>query len=129
MNLVSFSVKCFSLHGESSKNCKILIIRVHCCDPFPLIIFPGTNSRWVKIAVNNLRVLRFWCVCDYSHVNGILYRIICRLLVPMAAPSKTRTVFNLSNTGIMDSNPARGMDVCPRFSVLLSCVGSGLVTG
>jgi hypothetical protein len=36
----------------------------------------------------------------------------------MAARSKARTVFHRSNTGIMCSNPARGMDVCPRFSVL-----------
>jgi hypothetical protein len=36
----------------------------------------------------------------------------------MAARSKARTVFNHSNTGILDSNPARGMDLCPRFSVL-----------
>jgi hypothetical protein len=42
----------------------------------------------------------------------------------MAARSKTRTVFNRSSTGNMGSNPARGMDVCPRFfCVALSCVG------
>jgi hypothetical protein len=38
--------------------------------------------------------------------------------VPVAAQSKARTVFDRSNTGIMGSNPARGMDVCPRFCVL-----------
>jgi hypothetical protein len=38
----------------------------------------------------------------------------------MAARSKARTAFNRSNTGIMGSNPARSMDVCPRFSVLCS---------
>jgi hypothetical protein len=31
----------------------------------------------------------------------------------MAARSKARTVFDLSNTGIMGLNPSRGMDVCP----------------
>jgi hypothetical protein len=36
----------------------------------------------------------------------------------MAAWSKTSTVFEHSNIGIAGSNPARGMDVCPRFSVL-----------
>jgi hypothetical protein len=36
----------------------------------------------------------------------------------MAARSKARTVFNRSNTGIVGSNPARGMYMCPRFSVL-----------
>jgi hypothetical protein len=36
----------------------------------------------------------------------------------MAAWSKERTVFKRSNTVIVGSNPAQGMDVCPRFSVL-----------
>jgi hypothetical protein len=38
----------------------------------------------------------------------------------MAARSKARTVFGRSNTGIVGSNPAWGMDVCPPFSVLCS---------
>jgi hypothetical protein len=36
----------------------------------------------------------------------------------MAARSKARVVFDRSNTRIVGSNPARGMAVCPRFSVL-----------
>jgi hypothetical protein len=36
----------------------------------------------------------------------------------MAVRSKARTVFDRSNTGIGGSNPAQGMDVCLRFSVL-----------
>jgi hypothetical protein len=36
----------------------------------------------------------------------------------MAARSKARTVLGLSNIGITGSNPARGMDVSPRYSVL-----------
>jgi hypothetical protein len=32
--------------------------------------------------------------------------------------SYIRTVLGRSNTGIVASNPVRGMDVCPRFSVL-----------
>jgi hypothetical protein len=36
----------------------------------------------------------------------------------MAARSKASTVFGRSNIGIAVSNPARGMDVCLRFSVL-----------
>jgi hypothetical protein len=36
----------------------------------------------------------------------------------VAARSKARTVFDHYNTGIGGSNPARGMDVCPHFSVL-----------
>jgi len=38
--------------------------------------------------------------------------------VPMAARSEARTVFGRSNTRNVASNPTRGMDVCPRFSVL-----------
>jgi hypothetical protein len=37
---------------------------------------------------------------------------------------------NRSNTGIVGSNPARGMDVCPPFfCVVLSRVGRGLAAG
>jgi hypothetical protein len=44
--------------------------------------------------------------------------------------SKARTVFGRSNTGIVGSNPTRGMDVCPRFCVfVLSFVGRGLTSG
>jgi len=38
--------------------------------------------------------------------------------VPMAELSEARIVFGRSKTGIVGSNPTRGMDVCPRFSVL-----------
>jgi hypothetical protein len=38
--------------------------------------------------------------------------------VPVVARSKARTVFDSSDTGVMGSNPARGTNVCPRFSVL-----------
>jgi hypothetical protein len=38
--------------------------------------------------------------------------------VPVAERSEARTVFDRSNSGIMGSNPPRGMDLCPRFSVL-----------
>jgi len=36
----------------------------------------------------------------------------------MAALSKARMVFDRSNTGIVGSNPSRGMDEHPRFSIL-----------
>jgi hypothetical protein len=49
--------------------------------------------------------------------------------VPMAARSNARTVFNRSNTGIVVSNPDRGMDVSAFFCVVLSFVGCGLATG
>jgi len=49
------------------------------------------------------------------------YKIYCNFKceqVPMVAQPKARTVFNHSNAGIVNSNPARGMDMCPRLSVL-----------
>jgi len=38
--------------------------------------------------------------------------------VPMVVQSKACTVFDHPNTGITGLNPAKGMDVCPRFSAL-----------
>jgi hypothetical protein len=38
--------------------------------------------------------------------------------VPVAERSEARTVLGRLNTGIVGSNPTRGMDVCPRISVL-----------
>jgi hypothetical protein len=49
--------------------------------------------------------------------------------VPMSAQSKPRTAFNRPNTGIVGSNPARGMGVSTFLCVVLSCGGSGLATG
>jgi hypothetical protein len=40
----------------------------------------------------------------------------------MAAQSKARIIFNRTNTGIVGSNLARGIDVCPRFSALCCLV-------
>jgi hypothetical protein len=40
------------------------------------------------------------------------------LPVPVAAQSEARTVFNRSKTAIVGSDPARGIDVYPRFFVL-----------
>jgi hypothetical protein len=37
--------------------------------------------------------------------------------VAMAVPSKEHNVFNVSNTGIVVSNPVRSIDMCPPFSV------------
>jgi hypothetical protein len=42
--------------------------------------------------------------------------------VPVAAPSEARSAFDRSNTGIVGSNPARVMDVCPRFCLLCCLV-------
>jgi hypothetical protein len=49
--------------------------------------------------------------------------------VTVAARSKAWNVFARLNTGIVGSNPARGMAVCVYSVFVLSCVGSGLATG
>jgi hypothetical protein len=51
--------------------------------------------------------------------------------ITVAARSKAWTVFARSNTGIVDSNPTRGMDVCVSLLCVcvVLCVGSGLATG
>jgi hypothetical protein len=49
--------------------------------------------------------------------------------VPVAERSKASTVFGHSNTGIVGLNSSRDMDVCPRFCVVLPCVGRGLALG
>jgi len=58
-----------------------------------------------------------------SEINRYKDMVILRIKifdepVSIAARSKASTVFGRSNIGIVDSNPARGMDMCPRFSVL-----------
>jgi hypothetical protein len=51
--------------------------------------------------------------------------------ITVAARPNARTVFARLNTGVVRSNPTRGMDICLRlFCVcVVLCVGSGLATG
>jgi hypothetical protein len=51
--------------------------------------------------------------------------------ITVAAQSKTWTVFDRSNAGIVGSNTTQGMDVCVRLLCVcvVLCVGSGLATG
>jgi hypothetical protein len=49
--------------------------------------------------------------------------------VTVAARSKAWNFFARMNTGIVGSNPARGMNVCVYSVFVLSYVGSGLATG
>jgi hypothetical protein len=55
---------------------------------------------------------------DLQKITNIIIVLVVSWPVPMAARPKARTVFDRSNTGIVGSNPDRGIDVCPRFSVL-----------
>jgi hypothetical protein len=48
----------------------------------------------------------------------ILKECLMFLPVSIAEQSKASTVYDRSNIEIACSNPARGMDVCPRFSML-----------
>jgi hypothetical protein len=52
-----------------------------------------------------------------AHIKIVLSEITYEE-VPMAALSEAHAVSDRSNTGIVVSNLARGMGVCPRFSVL-----------
>jgi hypothetical protein len=51
--------------------------------------------------------------------------------IPVAAPSKAWTVFTLSTSGIVGSNPTQAMDTYVRlyYVCIVLCVGSGLWTG
>jgi len=50
--------------------------------------------------------------------------------VPMAARSMARTVFDLSNTGTVGSNSARGMGSVRIFlCCVVLCAGGGLASG
>jgi hypothetical protein len=66
---------------------------------------------------------------DYFLVCFLQYKI--KKLIRVAARSKAWTVFALSNTGILSSNPTPGMDVCVRLICVRAalCAGSGLATG
>jgi hypothetical protein len=50
---------------------------------------------------------------------------------PVAARSKAWTIFALLTTGVVGSNPTRGMDVCARLFCIcvVLCVSSGLEMG
>jgi hypothetical protein len=62
---------------------------------------------------------------------GNIYWHILKRPITVAAESKAWTVLAISNTGIVGSNPTRGMDVCVRlFCVyVVLCVGSSLERG
>jgi hypothetical protein len=51
--------------------------------------------------------------------------------ITVAAWSKAWTAFARSNSGVISSNPTRGMDVCVRLLCVcvVLCVGSGLAMG
>jgi hypothetical protein len=64
------------------------------------------------------------CICKVT-----FWFISYNYIVWVAARSRAWNIFGLLNTGIVDSNPIRGADVCVSPVFVLSCVGSGLATG
>jgi hypothetical protein len=71
-----------------------------------------------------------FCSLSYPGLLYIVY-IVERVPITVAARSKAWTVFALSNTGIMGSNPTWDTDVCVRLFYVCAvlCAGSGLTTG
>jgi hypothetical protein len=67
---------------------------------------------------------------SYRYI-GILTRSYHNKPITVTVLSKAWTLFARSNTGVMGSNPTRGMDVCVRFFCICAvlCAGSGLSTG
>jgi hypothetical protein len=57
------------------------------------------------------------------------FALLVKKLANHNCRSKERNVFASSNTGILDSNPTRGRDVCFNSVFVCSCAGSGLQTG
>jgi hypothetical protein len=93
---------------------------------------------WITIKIVNFLWNLCWLVENSAYFDavqlGVYYRWEDNMLITMAAWSKAWTVFTRSTTGIMVSNPTRGMDVCVRlFCVnVFLCVGKqscdGLIT-
>jgi hypothetical protein len=61
-----------------------------------------------------------WCLVKHmANFSFTFYNMmLISVLVPVVVLSKARMIFNRSDIGIVSSNPARGMDVGPRFSML-----------
>jgi hypothetical protein len=91
------------------------------------------NSNPAPSALQFSKVVR---TAGHDHVSyvtsGVRYRIMLVVRQPttVAARSKAWNVFALWSTGIVDSNPIRGMDACVRlFCVcVVLCLGRGLAT-
>jgi hypothetical protein len=89
-----------------------------------------------RSSIHNLNCSSLTCIVTKNCYGNVCHVYFCTFLVielpiTMAAPSKAWTVFAHSNTGVMGSNPTRGMGVCVGlFCVcIVLCVGSGLTTG
>jgi hypothetical protein len=90
------------------------------------------TRRWLRSGVPPPRHLcMYWHIClhgrDSKRRHGCA-RCPSHVFSVWIGP-KAWNVFSRLNTGIVSSNPARGIDVCVYSVFVLSCVGSGLATG
>jgi hypothetical protein len=111
----SFSPKSSYLHSGVRKTYTYPLLPMHA--PPPLI----AGNR-------NVPHVKQLYLCELMQTFQIFIQIEP---ITVAAGSKARTIFARSNTGVMDSNPTRSMDVCLRLicDCVFLCVGRGLATG
>jgi hypothetical protein len=112
---------------------------VDSADEAPEVCIRIYIERWNEIRrkTKNMIQERLAGICRtngpwMSTVSARFCRKIChRPPLTVAALSKAWTLFARSNTGIVDSNPTQGMDVCVRLlhACVVLCVGSGLASG
>jgi hypothetical protein len=88
----------------------------------------GSYSQTTPTAALNEKRFKPGQIIYGTHI--FIYGICDHMPITVATRSKTRTVFARSNTGVVCSNPTRGMDVCVRlFPVyVVLCIGRGLAT-
>jgi hypothetical protein len=78
---------------------------------------------------NSCQIHQIKCIHNFNTENQKARYELGDLVLDVAG-RRGRAVFARLNTGIVGSNPARGMDVCLRLILfVLSCVGSGLAMG
>jgi len=91
-------------------------------DLHPCANTPLAPTRAVLACVSNI----------HMYILSCFYKYFCFkfsfILVPMAVRSKSRTVFDRSNTGTVGRFPLEAW-MCVRLFSVLCCVGSGLATG
>jgi len=68
-----------------------------------------------------------WRILNNEEFNDTASAVCINIGPSGCALSKARMVLDSSNTGIVGSNPARGMDIYPLFSVL--CLPFSVCTG
>jgi hypothetical protein len=113
-----------------------------CKQYFHLILSPPTSLFPVFYFEMYLGGLSLVIIILFAPTELLFSRLNCKNLtqiliqssifgqpVTVVARSKAWNVFARLSTGILGSNPARGMDVCVYSVFVLSCVGSGLATG